>query len=93
MGCSTLRLPNASSTDDDVSILLGNGDGTFRDQVTFPVASSALALDVADFNHDGHLDVVVITRGTLAVNVLLGDGAGDGTLGQLARVERHYEGG
>src|SRR6266404_8212214 len=36
-----------------ISILLGNGDGTFRAAVTYPAGRSPLSLTVADFNHDG----------------------------------------
>jgi FG-GAP-like repeat len=42
-------------------VLLGNGDGTFRSPIPFvlPVGQSAGALDVADLNKDGELDVAV----------------------------------
>jgi hypothetical protein len=48
-------------------ILLGNGDGTFKPQVNYPV-SLASYLAAADFNRDGKLDLVInSTSGTIVV--------------------------
>ena len=42
-------------------VSLGNGDGTFRRPVSFPSGTSNIrGLAVADFNRDGHPDVVVV---------------------------------
>src|SRR5262249_52110157 len=60
-----------------VSILLGNGDGTFQPASDYPAGQALSAVVVADFNGDGILDLAVahFTRqGT--VSMLLGDGAG-----------------
>jgi hypothetical protein len=54
-----------------VSVLLGNGDGTFGFATSFPGVGSFIV--VADFNHDGKLDVA----GTSALVL----GNGDGTFG------------
>src|SRR5215471_2225670 len=67
-----------------VSILLGNGDGTFRPQQSFLVGIFPLAVAVADFNGDGHRDLVLTlpcgTDGTCTSNggvgILLGNGDG-----------------
>ncbi len=71
-----------------VVILLGNGDGTFRSgyQVTFqggflPPVPNLKLLDVADFNHDGRPDMVLLTENNSApliasVTVFLNNGNG-----------------
>ena len=46
-----------------ISVLLGNGDGTFQPQVTYAVGSSPDAIVAGDFNGDGHLDLAVANSG------------------------------
>ena len=43
----------------DVSVLLGNGDGTFRAPISVPVGSDQLSVVVGDFNGDGVPDLAV----------------------------------
>lgn len=62
-----------------LSILLGNGDGTFAVPQTYAVGNLPRSVVVGDFNRDGHLDVVVVNSGSNTVSVLLGNG--DGTFG------------
>ena len=57
-----------------VSVLLGNGDGTFQSQVTYPAGSSFGAIVAGDFTGDGKLDLAV--TGDKLVSVLLGNGDG-----------------
>src|SRR5438094_2892617 len=44
---------------DVVSILLGNGDGTFQAPVEFATGSDPFGLAAGDFNDDGRLDLAV----------------------------------
>ena len=61
-----------------MSVLLGNGDGTFRPQKTYATGTNPDSVRVSDLNADGRLDVVVANMSSNSVGVLLGNG--DGTL-------------
>jgi len=45
---------------DSVSILLGNGDGTFQAQKEYTIGFSPYEIAVGDFNGDGNLDLAVV---------------------------------
>jgi probable HAF family extracellular repeat protein len=66
----------ANNSGNSVSVLLGNGDGTFRRAVNYPAGPNPYWLAVGDFNGDGNLDVVVANYTSSAVTVLLGNGDG-----------------
>jgi hypothetical protein len=55
--------------------LLGNGDGTFQKQRTYPTDKQPVALAVGDLNGDGNLDLVVAVQPG-ALSVMLGNGDG-----------------
>jgi hypothetical protein len=59
-----------------VSILLGNGDGTFQPHSDYPVGALPSALAVTDLNGDGKLDLAVANAFDLTVSILLGNGDG-----------------
>jgi hypothetical protein len=61
-----------------VSVLLGNGDGTFKPQVTYAVASYPDVIVAADFAGNGRLDLAVGSEdaGSSSLSVLLGNGDG-----------------
>jgi hypothetical protein len=62
-----------------VSILLGNGDGTFGQNTEYPTLDTPFVVITDDFNHDGKLDLALNTDlGTVSVigSVLLGNGNG-----------------
>ena len=59
-----------------VSILLGNGDGTFGAKTDFPTGNFPTSIAVADFNDDGFLDLVVTNNKGNTVSILLGNGDG-----------------
>jgi hypothetical protein len=72
-------LVTANAGSNDVSVLLGNGDGTFGPQQTFTVGSTPVSVAVGDFNGDGKLDLVAANRGSTTVSVLLNMTAANGT--------------
>jgi hypothetical protein len=73
-----LAVGNYSSN--TVSILLGNGDGTFQTQQTFPTLARPFGIAVGDLNGDGIPDLVVGNDST-GLNIFLGDGSGGFTAG------------
>jgi len=65
-----------------VSVLLGNGDGTFQDARTVRADGNPSFVAVGDFNNDGKADIAVLNGpGTNTVSVLYGNG--DGSFQQL----------
>lgn len=66
-----------------VTILLGNGDGTFARFLDIYVGDFPARVACADLNHDGHVDLAAVTNNSRNVAVLLG--AGDGTFGPMAQ--------
>jgi hypothetical protein len=63
----------------NLSVLLGNGDGSFQPPVNIPISFAPFAVAVGDFNGDGKLDVVATDSGFRegnTVTVLLGNGDG-----------------
>ena len=80
-------LVNFSSANDELAVLLGNGDGTFQPPIFIgPICCSPDLRGVnwgavGDFNGDGKPDIVVGTAGGYVV-VFLGDGTGNFSLKQ-----------
>jgi len=65
-----------------VSILIGNGDGTFKPHQDIPGAPNATSITAGDFNHDGNPDIATSSNNPVnAVYVSLGNGSG-GVLAQ-----------
>lgn len=67
----------------NVSIMLGNGDGTFRSASNFAAVNNCTGLLTADFDSDGKPDLALLRGGDPAVNdngdVTIFLGNGDGT--------------
>ena len=59
-----------------VSVLLGNGDGTFQEHLDYATGAGPDSVAVGDFNGDHVLDLAVAARSENVVSVLLGKGDG-----------------
>jgi hypothetical protein len=73
-GKADLAVVNEGSN--TVSILLGNGDGSFRPKTDFATGAQPWGITVGDFNGDGKLDLAVANRGSNSISILLGNGDG-----------------
>ncbi len=73
-GISDIVVANSGSN--SVSILRGNGDGTFEPANAYAVGDDPRGLAVADLNVDGKEDIVTANYGDSTVSVLLGSGNG-----------------
>ena len=71
-----------------VSILLGNGDGTFTEASGSPISVGNILYSIvtADFNGDGHADLAVADWYDGQVHMLNGNGDGTFTVGQSRSV-------
>jgi hypothetical protein len=67
---------NNPSGTGSISILLGNGDGTFQSHVDFQVGSGPIGIVAADFNGDKKIDLAVANQNDNSVSILLGNGDG-----------------
>jgi hypothetical protein len=65
-----------TATKGSVSILINNGDGTFKPAVNYTAGISPGVGTVQDFNGDGKLDIAAIDVATNTVYILLGNGDG-----------------
>ena len=62
----------ANNIDNNVSVLLGYGNGSFASQITYSTGSSPYSVVVGDFNGDTKLDIVVANKNDNNVGILLG---------------------
>jgi hypothetical protein len=82
------QLPGANGS---AMVLMGNGDGSFGPPgtptpgPTFATGVGSESAVLGDFNHDGKIDVAVANAGSGDVSILLGDGTGGFTLGQVPK--------
>jgi len=74
-GDGKLDIVTGPYTGTTISVLLGNGDGTFQPAITSTSAGQS-GITVGDFNNDGILDVAIVKELSGTVSILLGNGDG-----------------
>jgi hypothetical protein len=73
-GKADIALANTGSN--SVSVLLGNGNGTFNGAQNYTAGTAPASVAIGDFNGDGKVDLAVSNAGGNNVSVLLGNGDG-----------------
>ena len=80
-GDGAIDLVSVNAHSSDLTLLFGNGRGAFPASATIRLPSQdqnnrPSGVHLADFNLDGHPDIVVVSQGTPSVRILYGNGAG-----------------
>lgn len=71
-----------------LSLLFGNGDGTFKEHIQIPVAKEPRALALDDFNGDSLVDIAVACSGSDQIAIFFGLPNGSLGAGQRYAVHR-----
>jgi len=72
-GDGRIDLVVANYSSDNISIHLGNGDGTFQNAVNYGVGSDPYFVTVADLNGDGRLDIISANHSSEDISILFGN--------------------
>jgi hypothetical protein len=78
-GKPDLVTANSEYTASTVSVLLGNGDGTFAAKVDYAAGTGPQSVAIGDVGGDGKPDLVVANYFSATVSVTILSGHGDGT--------------
>lgn len=70
-----LAVTNRNLVNRNVTVILGNGDGTFQSPMNYAVNPLPIFLTTADFNNDTKLDFAV-ANGDSSISILLSNGDG-----------------
>ena len=72
----SLNMPNGVDEPGTISVLLGNGDGTFAPHVDYDVGDYPTGVVAGDFNDDGKIDLAVSNDSDNTISILYGNGDG-----------------
>ncbi|CAN5645722.1 hypothetical protein BH09PLA1_BH09PLA1_06050 [soil metagenome] len=75
-GDGKLDLAVANAGGNSLSVLFGNGDGTFGAATNYPVGSEPKSAFAKDLNNDGKLDLITANQGSATISVLINNGNG-----------------
>ena len=75
-GDGKLDIVLENSGSNTISVLLGNGDGTFQPKVDYATGTQPWSMDVGDVNGDGKPDVVTCDLAASSASVLINNGDG-----------------
>ncbi|MGD1834297.1 MAG: FG-GAP repeat domain-containing protein, partial [Nitrososphaeraceae archaeon] len=76
---TNLDIVTANQAENEIAVLLGNGDGTFGTSTEFTVGGvnpNPVSVAVGFFNADTNLDIVTANQASNEISVFLGDGTG-----------------
>jgi len=75
-GQADLLVGDSNVVGNSIFLLIGNGDGSFKSQITFSVGGQGASVVQSDFNSDGNLDFYVVSSSNDRLHVFLGNGDG-----------------
>ena len=75
-GDENIDLVVANFSDDDISVLFGDGGGGFGGRQDYPVGNYPFGIVAGDFNEDGNPDLAVTNAYDDDISVLFGDSGG-----------------
>lgn len=77
-GDGKMDMATANGSSNTVSVLLGNGDGTFQTHVDYNTMTGSYAYSIAtmDFNGDRKIDMAVTNLGSNTISIFRGNGDG-----------------
>jgi len=80
-GIGRMDLVVAEADSNSIGVFLSKGDGTFVES-SIPLPGSAVTLAIADYNHDGKLDIAVpMADNDSPAYIVVLPGSGNGTFG------------